>query len=376
MKDIYQEDFDYLHNALKKHPSLHESGKMLAYEQLALSLQNKIQDYDTLIDGMMTLTMFFEDGHTNIELPYTNEDFCIEIICEWQGDRLVLTEDYEDIEAGSEIVAIEGMKMDKVLEYAASVIPHENIYLVKSRMIEYPYMNYHVFSKMNLSRLFGEKSNYEITFKKEGKEFTKNCELVRYDGFIDFQEKDTVRYEIQGNRAILHLDGCVFDDEYKRALERLAVLCAERKSELLELDLSKNMGGSSAVIDEFIRYVDVDNFRRYEMIDYSGGSPQVISSRKEMICNRKQEVFFPKKIICRVSNTTFSSARTFAVTLKDNGIATIVGGPTGGKPCSYGLPLRDVTPNCKIKFRVSRCLFLRPDERLDEENALFPDGNE
>jgi len=82
---------------------------------------------------------------------------------------------------------------------------------------------------------------------------------------------------------------------------------------------------------------------------------------------------FPKNLICRVSNTTFSSARTFAVTLKDNGIATIVGQPTGGKPCSYGMPRRDVTPNCNIRFRVSRALFLRPDEKLDEEVALFPD---
>ena len=255
----------------------------------------------------------------------------------------------------------------------ASVIPHENIYLVKSRMIEYPYMNYHLFSKMNLSRMFGDKEYYEITFLKYDKEFSKKCGLEQYDGFIDFREKNLVYYEICGSKAILHLEGCVFDDEYKQALERLAKLCDERKLECLELDLSKNMGGNSAVIDEFIRYVDINEFKRYEMIDYSTGSPQVISSRKESIHNRKQAVLFSKKIICRVSNTTFSSARTFAVTLKDNGIATIVGEPTGGKPCSYGMPLRDVTPNCKIKFRVSRCLFLRPDERLNDEIALFPD---
>ena len=172
------------------------------------------------------------------------------------------------------------------------------------------------------------------------------------------------------------MDGCVYDDEYKRTLDELARLCKEKNSDILELDLSKNMGGSSAVIDEFIKYVDVDNFRRYEMIDYSSGAPKVVTTRKDIISNCKKQLLFPKKIVCRVSNTTFSSARTFAVTLKDNHIATIIGQPTGGKPCSYGMPRRDSTPNCNIKFRVSRCLFLRPDDMLDEEMTLFPDCTE
>ena len=123
----------------------------------------------------------------------------------------------------------------------------------------------------------------------------------------------------------------------------------QRKNiEILELDLSKNMGGSSA--------------------DTLG----MITSRKEVIENCRKEILFPKNIVCRVSNTTFSSARTFAVTLKDNQIATIIGQPTGGKPCSYGMPRRDRTPNCNIPFRVSRCLFLRPDDSLDDEVALVP----
>ncbi len=312
-KRIYLIDFKYLHDALKKHPLLLNIDKMSEYEMLYMNLQLEIQDYPSMISAMTSLTMFFEDGHTNIEIPYTNEDFCLKIVCEWHGDRLVLTKSYEDFEIGTEIVAIEGMRIDKVLECMASVIPHENIYLVKSRIIEYPYMNYHLFSKMNLSRMFGDKEYYKITFLKDDKECSKKCRLEQYDGFIDFREKNIVYYEICGSRAILHLEGCVFDDEYKQALEQLAKLCEERKLECLELDLSKNMGGNSAVIDEFIQYIDINEFKRYEMIDYSTGSPQVISSRKESIHNRKQAVLFPKKIICRVSNTTFSSARTFVL---------------------------------------------------------------
>lgn len=373
MNSKYLADFQYLYEALRKHPLLCREDRFPAFDELYTRLQQTVQDTVSLIHAMTELTMFFEDGHTNIEIPYTGQDLFIKIACEWQGNRLVLKEAYEDMEAGTEVIALEGMRMEQILELAAKVIPHENKYLVKSRMIEYPYQNYHMFSEMNLTKWFGQKTAYEVIFRKGNKEFVRQCKLVYYDGFIDFQEDDFTHYEIQGTKAVLHVDGCIYDEEYKSALESLAKLCKERNVEILELDLSKNMGGASAVIDEFIQYVDVDSFRRYEMIDYSAETPTVVTSRADVISNCKKDILFPKKIVCRVSNTTFSSARTFAATLKDNNIARIIGEPTGGKPCSSGMPKRDKTPNCNIKFRVSRCLFLRPNADGEDDMALFPE---
>lgn len=366
-------DFDYLYNALKQHPLFSKNREIAEFEKFYRELRENIVDYTSFINAMTKLTTFFEDGHTNIEMPYTTQDYCLRITCEWQDNKLILQEDYEDIKAGSEIFAIEGQSVEQILERMSNRIPHENIFLVKSRMIEYPYMNYHIFSKMNLAELFGDKQVFEIVFLVDRTKRTKQCVLTKYDGFLDFSEGNSVYYELQDDKAVLHLDECICDKQYTDTLNELAILCNEKDIEMLEIDLSKNMGGSSAVIDEFIKYVDVDSFSRYEMIDYSSGNPRIVTSRADIICNQRKDALFPKNLICRVSNTTFSSARTFAVTLKDNGIATIVGQPTGGKPCSYGMPRRDITPNCNIRFRVSRALFLRPDEKLDEEVALFPD---
>ena len=369
-------DYEYLYEALLKHPLLLEDEKRKQLEQIYENLKERVLDETTLINAMTTLTMLFEDGHTNIELPYTKEDLCLRLPCRWSGEKLVLCENYLQIEAGAEIIAVDGMEQKEIFAWLGTRIPHENAYLVNSRTIEYPYQNYHMFSGRNLAQLFGEKDSYEVTFLAEGQKRTVQCPLVTYDGFLDFPEGEFVSYEVQGDTAVLHLDQCVCDDRYKEALTQLATLCRENQIKKLELDLSKNMGGSSAVIDEFIKYVDVDTFRRYEMIDYSSGDPQVVTRRSDRIQNPKKDVLFPKKIVCRVSNTTFSSARTFAVTLKDNGIATIIGEPTGGKPCSYGMPRKDKTPNYNIRFRVSRCLFLRPDESLDEELSLCPNDRE
>jgi len=372
-KEKLLEDYTYLFQALKKHPSLYGNENKTELERIYERNRNQIYDYPSMLESMTELTMFFEDGHTNIELPYTPEDYCLKVPCAWKEHRLVLTEKIMNVEAGTEITAIEGVNIKEAFADMAKRIPHENLYLVKSRMTEYPYKNYHLFSRMNLVRLFGEKETYEITFESNDETKKIPLPLTRYDGFLDFKEDHFTYYELIKNKAILHVDGCVFDEQYKDTLAELAALCNERKIAELELDLSKNMGGTSEVISEFLKYVDVDSYHIYEMVDYSSGMPQTICRRADRVQNKKKDILFPSKISCRVSNTTFSSARTFAVTLKDNGIARIIGQPTGGKPCSYGMPRRDVTPNYKIRFRVSGRLFLRPNPVGDGEIALFPD---
>ena len=301
---------------------------------------------------------------------------CLKILCKWKKDALVLTEKYMDIPAGAEIVSVEDRAVSELFSFAETRIPHENRYLVKSRTTEYPYQNYHLFSTMNLELLFGKKEFYSIIFLINGELVEEQCPLVRYDGFLNFSQKPFIEYEIKEDTLILHLRECVYNEDYKNILHEAAQVCQEKHLTALELDLSENMGGNSQVIDEFIRYTNTDTYRRYEMTDFSSGSPVCIASRENIVINQKNKMLFPVKIICRVSNTTFSSARTFAVTLKDNGIATIVGEPTGGKPCSYGMPKRDVTPNFNIPFRVSRALFLRPNAMLEEEETLYPDKKE
>ena len=373
---IFLDDFIYVRKAIESHPLLLYSDKREQFCNLVQNVEHTIIDYNSLIDALTKVTMFFQDGHTNIELPYATDDLCLNIPCKWQKERLILMDNYRNIPAGAEIISVEGRPVSELLSFAETRIPHENIYLVKSRTTEYPYKNYHLFSAMNLELLFGKKEFYTITFSVNGECVEKQCSLVRYDGFLDFSQKPFIDYEIAEDRMILHLRECIYNEEYKQTLQKIAEICKEKNLSALELDLSENMGGNSQVIDEFIHFTHAESYRRYAMIDFSSDSPVCVSSREAVLKNQKKNLLFLEKIYCRVSNTTFSSARTFAVTLKDDGIATIIGEPTGGKPCSYGMPKKDLTPNLKIRFRVSRALFLRPNAELDAEEALFPNEKE
>lgn len=378
MRTGLQDDLEYTYIQLLKHPLLAlDRQKRLQFEELYKRKKSLEMDEAALVDALTSLTVFFGDGHTNMELPYTGEDRCLNFPCRWSehdGDVLLLDSRYGDIEEGTEILTVEDLPMTALITLLSEKIPHENRYLVKSRMIHYPYKNYHLFSQMNLSALFGIKKSYRISFSANGRIVERECPLSAYNGFLEFRQgRECLSYALFSDTAVLHLNACICDETYKETLQFLAHACRRRGIRSFILDLSKNMGGSSAVIDEFIRYVSIKEFRRYGMIEYSSGVPQRKSDRREIVQNPRQEICLPERLYCRVSHDTFSSAKSFAVTLKDNGLATVIGTATGGKPTSFGLPRRYRTPLASISFRVSTSLFLRPDAEQDEEISLFPD---
>ncbi len=379
MEDAYfKEDFKFLYDALLHHPAIYRDEELKRnFIQLYRSKADKVCSYDSLVNAATELTVFFMDGHTNIEMPYSAQDFCIPLCLRWdeRDGSLILGKSYDEIPANAKIISINGKTAEDLILLMSKRIPHENPYLVKSRMIMYPYQNYHLLSEMSLNYLFGVKDGYDVLFSVNGERIEKRFYLKNYNGFLDFpDDSEFIDYEIQDNKMILHLNACIFNEQYKRTLETAARLCRERNITLFILDLSRNMGGNSAVIDEFITYTNTDSFKRYEMIDYSEGEARQITNKQELVINKRKPVCFPDNMFCKVSYNTFSSARTFAVTLKDNGIAKIIGTETGGRPNSYGMPKRLKMPGSNLRFRVSTSYFMRPDKSKDDAVTLETDG--
>ena len=55
------------------------------------------------------MTIYFKDGHTNIEIPYSENDNCPFLPCDWKdsyADRLVVGESCYEILQGAEIVSV------------------------------------------------------------------------------------------------------------------------------------------------------------------------------------------------------------------------------------------------------------------------------
>ncbi len=373
----YISDLEYLFNALVKHPVFIRQPKKRDdfekyYEGLCLKVKNC--SYDTFAAIATDMTMFFADGHTNIEIPYSRSDRSLFLPCDWENpytDKLVLCEGWEDIPRSSEIVEFENISVSGLVDKMSDVIPHENRYLVKSRMFHYPYKNYHVFSEMNVCRMFGKKASYEVTFLVDGQRVRRKISFAQYNDYPKFNDDlPQFYYEIDKNTIIVHIDACICNQDYNDFLREVAIVCKREHIENMLLDLSKNMGGTTEVIDKFIAYTHVVKYRQYGTLDYADGIEKVISDRNVWLDNIQRDILFPENIRVKVGYDTFSSARTFAVTLLDNKIAALEGGRSGGKPNSYGAPIRDILPMSKIKFRVSTRYFMRPDGTRDDEVAV------
>ncbi|MFO8060410.1 MAG: S41 family peptidase [Bacillota bacterium] len=70
---------------------------------------------------------------------------------------------------------------------------------------------------------------------------------------------------------------------------------------------------------------------------------------------------------------TFSSGEWLAVQLKDNGLALLVGEPSGGGGDCPGDTLVFASPNLNLAFSVSHKIFRRPDREAVRIPAVVPD---
>jgi hypothetical protein len=373
------EDFMFIVNTINSTHPLAISGLPCDFVEYVNNNYNKANSKGELIAVLSRLTALLYDGHTNIEVEYSLDDSCINLPCKWLNDGLYVYKNYHELLAGDKIIAIGNLTTEDVLNSLCEIIPHENNYLVKMRATTYPFLNYHIFSELVL-RYIGalNEAAVQITVLRENQPLTFYFTLEKYNGFLNF--KDTERFVdfwIEDDVAILKLDECKYNDEYRRVLCNFFRTVKERSIRHIILNLRENMGGGSRVANEFLRYISISSYYYYGIKMRKQNENKLININLEnnLITNIKAEMdyIFHGNIACLVSNKTFSSARIFATVLKDNNIATIIGEPTGGKPCSYGNPLRFETPNFKIKFRVSSRIFTRPCSRGIDDMALFPD---
>ncbi len=82
---------------------------------------------------------------------------------------------------------------------------------------------------------------------------------------------------------------------------------------------------------------------------------------------------FKGKVYVLIGPKTFSAAQWLATTLKDNGLATIVGLPLGNQPSSQTGASVLKLPHTKTLVSLSYLYGERPDKRKNAEDSLYPD---
>lgn len=225
-----------------------------------------------------------------------------------------------------------------------------------------------------------ELNKKEKEYKYTKEDFLKKDEYNEYNKLTPKAEKSFVRYEIdkENNLAILYLDKCKNNDEYKRVLKEMFEQIKENNIRNIAIDLRNNGGGNSTVFQEFLKYTDIDKYQEIGF-DYRLGTLKLKIKSKE-VKNKKNKTNWNGNIYALTSIDTFSAATMFAQYLKDNNIGTIIGETSKNSQNSYGDVASFLLPNSKLYMQISTKKwyrinntgdFIEPDINCESKEAIF-----
>ncbi|WP_295654433.1 S41 family peptidase [uncultured Mucilaginibacter sp.] len=162
----------------------------------------------------------------------------------------------------------------------------------------------------------------------------------------------------------------------------------------LVIDVSKNLGGSSAIGDHIIGHIYGKPYLGYQstwkkseeylklLTSWGFSSAAYSKAADGEVLHFKSDTVMPQlshlnrfkgKTVIVVGAATFSSAILFATTIKDNHIAKIIGQtPENGHPNGFGELYNTTLPNTKISLRFGVKEWIRPAGK-NNDNVLHPD---
>lgn len=296
-----------------------------------LSDMSEITVMDLQVAMARTVSVL-HDAHTNISDCHN-------------GENDLFRRDYaEKVKGGWEISAVNGISFDDFFSAVCDRYSFEvDEWAIKDVV-------YALGNDVGLEYLGLEKSGLTLEFTRENEVQTiaySEADFLTYDDYMELNAeyytdraetagKPFVRYETdeEHSLAVLTFESCTFDDFYCETLREMFTEVKSKNIQNVAVDLRSNGGGSSLVANEFIRYLDVDEYNTDSMswrlgffMPYFGGE-----KRNE----RVNELTFTGNVYVLTSNDTFSSAMMFAEYIADNSLGTIIGEAPGNAANSCG----------------------------------------
>lgn len=365
------EDLEYAMKYLKKlHPALYKQipeniSQQYESEKARLEKSQSIS-VNELAKEIESIFSILRDGHT--------------YVCGSYDDRRIMKYYRKWLKEGYEITAVNGISIEELLEQKSTY------YSFETTSWQYEWLSDDIVTVAGIDYLgFDMEKGIEYTLtSKEGQIRTEVCYLEdflpwkEYDEFNNIVEDETeeesfVRYEIdtENKVAILYLDQCTYNGEYIHCLREMFEEVKAKNIENLAVDLRHNGGGSSMVVSEFFKYLDIDSYQivsigwRFGFLYFNLGDGV---SKNE----KYDELLFDGNLYLLTSAGTFSSAMMFAEYVKDNGLGTVIGEAPGNNPNGYGEVVYFKLPNSKLFMSISTKRFYRADKECTDE-LVYPD---
>ncbi|XFA99043.1 S41 family peptidase [Candidatus Izemoplasma sp. B36] len=357
-----KEDIDYLYKKLRRnHYSFVENDNDDIYNKYTEMITN-LEETNTILDLYIEtskLISLLNDAHSKI--GYKGENLLyLENNLEFNNDKI-----YVEIEDFMyEVYSINDIQTEDLVDSAKLVTSYENEY----------YFNYSFSQKLvnniNLMQMGVNHNNdyIEITYIDSGIAKTIQSDFIRKTS----SSVDLVTYHIDTDNGIAYIkiNQMILNEFLIDNISSFFLEVEQNNISKIVIDLADNGGGNSSVIQAFISYLDVDEYKRFgSYIKYPFYHQEF---EPKIISNNKKSNLYDGEIYIVTSNKTFSAAMMFVTTFYDNFDVTIIGQPLGNAPISYGDGLLFQLPNSKLVLQTTYKKFIRPDE-TNLENTIYPD---
>ena len=380
-----QEDFDYTVDILKQvHPAT-----LNGFDE---SQQLKIDSLRQQIDKHMPIGRFYmlmnsllgmmKDAHTSLRNMNHGDNQILGPTFAWLNDGLYVTSSTKPFRSGDQIFSIGNKSVDEIFNELDQMILAENQYWTRRkgqdclRLPEY----LEALSLLNADRV-------DFKIRRQQQVLNVSASFISANEQRKKSPKPWVRCKFYPDHSlgVFVLDSCQYNDKYKKAVKAFFKGVRDKHIQHVVIDVRDNGGGNSSVVDEFLSYIDVDEYQTYGCeIRYSKASAQqrggpsegyekYPNSMPKKNSKKRKSVLLKGKLYILTSASTFSSGNWFAVVIQDNLLGVVVGEPTGNKPSSYGDCLSFQMPNSGFRFSCSYKKWIRPDIARDSEDALYPD---
>lgn len=218
----------------------------------------------------------------------------------------------------------------------------------------------------------------KITFQKSDEIKSKKFNLIPIES-PNTMDKEWVSYEIdkKNSLGIFKLNDCTCNDEYKNKLHNFFLDVRQNNIKNIVVDVRKNYGGASRVIDCFMMYLKnlPSEIKCFSVDIIENGKLAHYDNKRELTAEeiefRNSLPLYNGNIYVLTSHGTFSAGMWFAALLSDNNLAKIIGEVPGGSPTAFGDCSPDyVTPNSKISFHTTFKKFGRPNPAKNLDRVI------
>lgn len=361
-KEDALEGLAYLMKCLReRHPAwLDGSGKdVLAekqYEKELAAIGNQISVLE-LWQSASRIAAALHDGHTFIN---------------WYGNEYRYIDDFTAIRTCGGPLTINGIPSEDVLAAYREVFSYETDYYAEASFWQTVIICEQTLQLCGIDTSDG----VVMSFNVDGTDSELHFDFVTLDKVKGWPPSDMtgkwVTYQIdrENSLGIFTLTSCTCNDEYYNVLDDFFNEIFAEGIENIAVDLRGNGGGNSWVANEFIKYLDVTEFRGFDSAVRYGR--HLVKNENVTYKNQKKKQVFSGNLYVLTDTWTYSSAMDFAMLIADNDLGIIIGQPSGNLPDGYGDCLSFQMPHSGLAIGVSYKKWYRVDQTRAGE-PLMPD---